>query len=360
MTIVTVEHVSKSFEQLGSNPPQKVTAVDNISLKIPSGEVLAILGPSGCGKSTLLRIIAGLVHPDSGRVLYDNVPLADVPLRDRGIGMVFQDGALMPHWETGRTVGFFLWLRQREHEVPERVRRISQITGFGIEQLLERKPSQLSGGEQQRIAVARALTRAPRIFLFDEPFSNLDAKLRTNARIELKRLLREFPVTSVYVTHDQIEATSLGHRVAVMREGHIEQLGTYQQLYGNPVNLFVATFVGTPGINLFEGFVIDAHWKGENFGGYRVRGDLEDGTRVTLGVRPESVLLDTDGVACQVEEAIPFFAEHRQLVEVRGGRERWHFFVPLEMQVKAGDTLHCALDPAGLLYFDSKTGKRIG
>ena len=360
MTVVTVEHVSKVFEQIVHDKPQTIGAVKDVSLKIGPSDILVILGPSGCGKSTLLRIIAGLIEPDSGEILYDNVPLKEVPMRERGIGMVFQEGALMPHWEAVRSVGFFLKLRNREHEVPERVHRISQITGFGIEQLMDRKPSQLSGGEQQRVSIARALTRDPRLFLFDEPFSNLDAKLRSTARIELKRLLKEFPVTSVYVTHDQHEAVSLGHRIAVMREGHIEQSGTYQQLYTNPLNQFVATFVGTPGINLFEGFAVESHWQGESFTGFRLRSDLEDGTRVTMGLRPEHIRLDPDGVPCVVEDVTPYYAERHQLLHVRGGRERWHFYVPLEMEVNAGARLACSPDTSGLLYFDTKTGKRIG
>ena len=174
------------------------------------------------------------------------MPLSEIPTWDRGIGMVFQDGALMPHWEAERSVGFFLWLRKREAEVPVRVARIAEITGFGLEKLMKRRPSQLSGGEKQRVAIARALTRDPNVFLFDEPFSSLDAKLRASARVELKRLLREFPVTSIYVTHDQHEAIALAHRIAVMRAGKIEQIGDYQTLYENPLNLFVATFLGTP------------------------------------------------------------------------------------------------------------------
>ncbi|MFO7320627.1 MAG: ABC transporter ATP-binding protein [Chloroflexota bacterium] len=360
MTTITLEHVSKTFEQWVGEEPAQVKAVDDVSLKIVSGDVLAILGPSGCGKSTLLRIVAGLTAPDEGEVLYDNVPLRDIPWRDRGVGMVFQDSALMPHWEAGKSVGFFLWLRKREHEVPARVSRISQITGFGLDQLLGKRPAHLSGGEQQRVAIARALTRDPRVFLFDEPFSNLDAKLRTAARVELKRLLQEFPVTSIYVTHDQHEATALAHRIAVMREGRLVQVGTYNQLYSNPRNLFVATFIGTPAINLFEGFAVEAHWRGENFGGFRIRSDLDDGTRVILGVRPEHVLLRDGGVQAIVEEVIPYYAERFQLVQVRAGRERWQLLAPMERSIRPGDTCCCALDESGLLFFDRKTGLRIG
>jgi len=358
---ITLEHVSKRFNQFVGDTVRPVTALENLSLKVTSGDVLAILGPSGCGKSTLLRLIAGLVEPDSGQVLYDNLPLREIPLRERGIGMVFQDGALMPHWESGRSVGFFLWLRKREHEVPARVSRISEITGFGLNTLLTRLPAQLSGGERQRVAIARALTRDPRVFLFDEPFSNIDAKLRASARVELKRLLQEFPVTSVYVTHDQTEATALAHRIAVMREGRIEQVGTYPHLYANPVNLFVASFIGMPPINRFEGYIRDDHcWHGENFGGFPIRHDLPEGTKVTLGIRAEYVQQVSEGVPAVVETVTPFFAERHQLLDVRGWGERWSLLAPLDARISAGETVYCALDPAGILYFDAATGARIG
>ena len=210
------------------------------------------------------------------------------------------------------------------------------------------------------MAVARALARDPRVFLFDEPFSNLDAKLRAQARVELKRLLNEFPVTSVYVTHDQIEAVALAHRIAVMRVGNIEQIGTYQTLYENPINLFVATFVGTPMINLFQGHVEGHYWYGENFGGFPIRADLPEGDRVTLGVRPEGVLLADEGVPAQVETVTPYFAERYWLVDLRAGSEHLHFTLPLDKNVNPGDLVYCQLDPQALLFFDTRSGQRIG
>lgn len=357
MTTVTLEHVSKSFHQDST----KITAIDNVSLKIPSGDVLAILGPSGCGKSTLLRLIAGIFQPDSGRVLYDDDDLQEIPSMNRGIGMVFQEGALVPHWESRKSVGFFLSLRKREAEVPERLKQISKITGIGLEKLLDRFPKQLSGGEQQRIGIARALARDMRVLLFDEPFANLDAKYRTEARVELKRLMNAFPVTSVYVTHDQTEAVALSHRIAVMRDGHIEQMGTYHQLYTNPHNTFVATFIGTPIMNLFEGYVVDGHWRGENFGGFPLRRDLEDGTKVTMGIRPEHIhLVAENGTLGVVESVTPFFAEHHRLVRVHLAGEVWSLMTPLDHQVEVGSTIQCALQPEEVLFFDTKTGIRIG
>lgn len=360
MTIITLQHVSKKFVQAVEGETNAVIALNNVSLKLASGDVLGILGPSGCGKSTLLRCVAGLEIPDSGAILYDNIDLRDIEMKDRGIGMVFQEGALMPHWEAERTVGFFLWLRKREYEVPARVARISQITGIGLEKLMDRKPSQLSGGERQRIAVARALTRDPRVFLFDEPFSSIDAKQRGQARIELKRLLNEFPVTSIYVTHDQQEAITLANKIAVMRGGIIEQMGTYRFLYENPINLFVAAFIGVPTINLFEGVVYDHLWQGDHFGGWRVRGDLIDGTKVTAGIRPEAMRLSDDGVPARVESVTPYYAERHLLVEVKHGRETWRLHVPPESRIKAGDTIRTTLEPDALLFFDTATGVRIG
>jgi multiple sugar transport system ATP-binding protein len=198
------------------------------------------------------------------------------------------------------------------------------------------------------------------LFLFDEPFSNLDAKLRATARIELKRLLHEFPVTSVYVTHDQIEAVALAHRIAVMRAGKIEQVGDYRTLYENPINLFVASFVGTPTINLFEGHVHDHHWQGVNFGGFPIRTDLTEGSRVTLGVRPEGIALAEDGLVAQVDSLTPYFAERFWLVEVQAGSEHWHLLVPMTTKLQVTETIRCQLKPDALLFFDTETGLRIG
>lgn len=359
MTSITLNHVTRSFPNPGAADGM-TRAVNNVTFKLVSGEVLAIIGPSGCGKSTLLRLIAGLMQPDSGDILYDNVPLQDVPLRERGIGMVFQEGALIPHWEARESVGFFLKLRKREHEIPERIATITRITGLGLEKLFARRPSQLSGGEQQRVSVARALMRDKRVLLFDEPFANLDAKLRAEARIELKRLLHEFPITSIYVTHDQMEAVALSNRIAVMRDGHFEQIGTFRQLYDSPVNLFVAAFIGTPRINLFEGIVENGHWQGENFGGYAVRGDLPNGTPVTMGIRPQFMRLETGGTPGVVDQIIPFLAERHQLVEVWLSRERWTLSLPLDEQIEWGSTIYCALDEEQAMYFDTQTGVRIG
>jgi ABC-type sugar transport system ATPase subunit len=360
MTTVIIDHVTKKYQQESGLETRFVTAVNDVYLKIASGDVLAILGPSGCGKSTLLRLVAGLLKPDSGQVLYDDVDLNTIPLRERGIGMVFQEGALVPHWESRKSIGFFLELRKREAEVPERLKQISKITGIGLDDLLERRPRQLSGGEKQRIGIARALARDMRVLLFDEPFANLDAKYRTEARVELKRLLNAFPITSIYVTHDQVEAIALSHKIAVMREGRLEQVGTFQQLHDNPQNLFVATFIGTPIMNLFNGRIQNGQWQGENFGGFPIRKDLAEGTKVTAGIRPQHVHIAPDGVYGVVDEVMPYFAERYQLITVHLSGERWLLTVPLDQPIEHGSTIQCAFDPAQILYFETRTGQRIG
>jgi ABC-type sugar transport system ATPase subunit len=360
MTVLTLEHLSKRFTESDKADSRIIQAVDNVSLRIQSGDVLGILGPSGCGKSTLLRLLAGLIQPDSGRILYDEENLQDIPMRERGIGMVFQDGALMPHWESRRSVGLFLALRKREAEVPEKLHQIAKITGIGLDKLLERRPGQLSGGEQQRVGIARALARDMRVLLFDEPFANLDAKYRAEARVELKRLLNAFPVTSVYVTHDQVEAIALSHRIAVMRAGHMEQIGTYHQLYENPINLFVATFIGTPLINVFRGRVAGGCWHGASFGGFPVRKDLVDGMGLTAAIRPERIRVVANGTAGVVEEITPHYAERFQLVGLRLPYDRCVLTLPLDHPIRVGDTVQVEFPAEALMYFDARTETRLG
>lgn len=361
MASITFRHVSKRFEQRHDGLRRQLRAVDDVSLKLADGELLGVLGPSGCGKTTFLRLIAGLETPDEGEVYFDDRPLHEIDIKERGIGMVFQTGALMPHWEGWRSVGLFLSLRQRERELPARVREVARVTGIGIEKLLAKRPKHLSGGEIQRVGIARALARDPRVFLFDEPFANLDAKIRAQARVELKRLLNAFPVTSVYVTHDQTEAVALTQRIAVMRAGRFEQVGTYRELYDNPSNLFVGGFIGTPLMNEFRGRAVDGRWQGRNFGGYPIRRDLERDARITLGIRPERMrLVPQGGIPALVERVTPFFAERFQLLELALDRERCRMTVPPDVQVTVGSTIHCEPDPDGLLYFDTLRGHRVG
>jgi ABC-type sugar transport system ATPase subunit len=356
MTAVTVEHISKKFplEDL-----QSVHALQDVSLYLAEGDSLAIVGPSGCGKTTLLRIIAGLEKPDSGRVLYDHIPLAETVPQDRGIGMVFQNFALIPQWEAERNIGFFLSLRKREHEIPERVRRVSAITGIDIQHLLGRLPSQLSGGEKQRVAIARAFARDLRLLLFDEPFANLDAKFRQNARLQARRLLDQYPVTSIYVTHDQHEASMMARRIAFMREGRVEQLGTYAQLYESPATIHIARSIGVPLMNLFYGWAENGYWMGENFGGYPIRRDLAEGTRLIMGIRPHHIHLNGE-IPAVIDQITPYYAERFTLLDVHLGKEQWQIQVPLEHGFQRGETLYCNIQVEEAIYFDRDTGLRIG
>ncbi|MDQ3703585.1 MAG: ABC transporter ATP-binding protein [Chloroflexota bacterium] len=297
---------------------QGVRALDGVDLHIRDGETLGVIGPSGCGKSTLLRVIAGLEAPDAGRVLYDAEDVARLPPGERGIGMVFQNYALYPHMKGRGNLGFFFRIRRRAPEIDERVRITAEIMGLGFEELLDRKPGTLSGGQQQRLAIGRCISRDPRLFLLDEPLSNLDARLRARTRVELKRLLARFRITTVYVTHDQSEAFALASRLAVMRRGRIEQIGTYAELYQRPSNAFVAGFLGTPPANLVPGTVAQDPGAAGTVAGHtpgadptwahvplpggalplpeRWRGIVAPGQAVLVGMRPEHLRIVTPDV----------------------------------------------------------------
>jgi multiple sugar transport system ATP-binding protein len=298
MTRITLRNVSKSYSN-------GVQAVRNVSIEIASGEFVVLLGPSGCGKSTTLRMIAGLEGVTSGEVFFDEEDITSAEPRDRDVGMVFQNYALYPHLTVFENVAFPLRLRREAHEtVRSRVQEVAAVTG--LHELLERKPRELSGGQRQRVALARAIVRTPRVFLFDEPLSNLDAQLRTQMRGEIARLQRVVGSTAVYVTHDQIEAMTMGDRVVIMQGGVVQQVGTPTEVYDNPANLFVAGFLGTPAMNFIRGELgfDDGVWfmeqsSGGASGGLSVRLTKQTFARtppsvakpVILGIRPEHIAL---------------------------------------------------------------------
>jgi multiple sugar transport system ATP-binding protein len=269
--------------------PGGVVAVDDISLSIRDGEFIVLVGPSGCGKSTLLRAIAGLEEVTSGAIGIGGRDVTDLAPRHRDVAMVFQSYALYPHMNVRQNLGYGLKVRRTSKE--EVRRRVDEVAGLlGLEQLLDRRPAQLSGGQRQRVAMGRAIVREPQAFLMDEPLSNLDAKLRVGMRASLAQLHARLGVTTVYVTHDQIEAMTLGQRVAVMRDGRILQVDPPQRLYAEPVDLFVAAFIGSPAMNLVEAAIVDGE---ATFGPFRIPLDPErrppSGVgRVVLGLRPES------------------------------------------------------------------------
>jgi len=286
---LTVEGLVKRF---GST-----VAVDGVSLAVADGEVVALLGPSGCGKSTLLRLIAGLEAPDAGRVLVDGHDVTALAPAERDVAMVFQSYALYPHMTVEGNVAVPLRLRKvGGDEVRRRVAETAELLGIG--HLLQRRPRQLSGGQRQRVALARAIVRQPRLFLLDEPLSNLDALLRERTRRELKLLFARLGTTVVYVTHDQAEAMTLAQRVAVLRDGRIEQVGPPQEIYRRPASRFVAGFVGSPGMNLLEARAAEGRlWLsagGQPVAGLPAPRGLEDGG-VTVGLRPEDLRLARAG-----------------------------------------------------------------
>jgi multiple sugar transport system ATP-binding protein len=294
---------------------RNVVAVDNLNLEVDRGEFIVLLGPSGCGKTTTLRIIAGLETPDVGRVYIDGVDVTDLEPGERDVAMVFQDYALYPHMTVYENIAFPLVvraskLRLNKRDIEERVLSVAKM--LRIDDLLDRKPTQLSGGQQQRVALARALVREPKIWLMDEPLSNLDALVRLQVRAELKKLQKDLGITTVYVTHDQVEALSLADRVAVMNKGRILQVGSPREVYDDPKHIFVATFVGIPPMNLLECSVSDViecpgfkkKLPGEYFKGL---------SKLYIGIRPEHIEIvskeegDFEGVVYVVE---PLGSEH--------------------------------------------------
>jgi ABC-type sugar transport system ATPase subunit len=285
MAEVRFDRVTKLFDS-------RVMAVDDLSLTVADGEFLILVGPSGCGKTTALRMVAGLEKVTSGRIAIDGRIINDVSPRNRDIAMVFQNYALYPHMTVFRNLAF--GLRQRKvqaGEIDRRVREVSEM--LGLDDLLGRRPAQLSGGQRQRVAMGRALVREPRAFLLDEPLSNLDAKLRVQMRAELKRLHQHLGVTTIYVTHDQVEAMTLGDRIAVLSGGKLQQLGPPQKVYDRPANVFVAGFIGSPPMNLLRATAVS---------GTITAGDLQldipgvaDG-EVVVGIRPEALRPAGDGL----------------------------------------------------------------
>jgi len=326
MAEIRYEHVSKSFD---SN-----TVVDDLDLRIADGELMVLVGPSGCGKTTALRMLAGLADVSSGRIVIDDQVVNDLEPRDRDVAMVFQNYALYPHLSVYQNMAFGLRLHHEpKDEIDRRVREAARA--LQLEELLQRKPKQLSGGQRQRVAMGRAIVRQPKVFLMDEPLSNLDAKLRVHMRAQIARLQRDLKVTMLYVTHDQVEAMTLGHRVAVMRLGVLQQVAPPQELYGRPVNLFVASFIGSPAMNVVEA---ELHRESDGlrarFGPHDIRIDsrlaasrptLEgyDGRRVVLGVRPQNIedssLVDTGDTDSTIDATVELREDLGAEVDVHVG-----------------------------------------
>ncbi len=289
MSSVTFEHVYKRFGD--------VVAVNDLSIEVEDKEFLVFVGPSGCGKTTSLRLLAGLEEISDGQILIGDRIVNDVPPKDRDIAMVFQSYALYPHMSVYDNMAFGLKLRKTpKSQIDERVKVAAGL--LGIEQLLDRKPKQLSGGQRQRVAVGRAIVREPAVFLFDEPLSNLDAKLRVETRANISKLHKRLATTFIYVTHDQVEAMTMASRIAVMKDGILQQIDSPQDLYDNPANVFVGGFIGSPSMNFFDATLVESDGKLEiNTGGFRLEVPAEKakewrafaGKPVIFGIRPEDI-----------------------------------------------------------------------
>jgi multiple sugar transport system ATP-binding protein len=381
MAAVAFDEVTKVF-------PDGTRAVDALSLGIGDGEFVVLVGPSGCGKTTALRMVAGLEEVSEGSIRIGEKVVNDLEPRERDIAMVFQNYALYPHYDVARNLGFGLRVRRvPRDEVRRRVTHISRV--LGLHEFLKRKPRQLSGGQRQRVAMGRAIVREPEVFLMDEPLSNLDAKLRVQMRAQITRIQRDLGATTIYVTHDQVEAMTMGDRVAVMRKGQLQQTDEPQRLYDEPANLFVASFIGSPAMNFFEAEVGTRVCR---IGDFELPVDRPEltayaGRRVAVGVRPEQVRRGAGlrGTVALAEALGPEQLVHVEIAarpvvrdEVLEGavdydeaavadlkseaREQRMTVVARfdsDVRVRAGEPVELALDTAKLHFFDLETGAAI-
>jgi multiple sugar transport system ATP-binding protein len=396
-----------SFDGVRKIYPDGTVAVQELSLTIPDGELMVFVGPSGCGKTTALRMVAGLEDITEGEIRIGDDVVNQLPPRDRDVAMVFQNYALYPHKTVYDNLSFPLKLRRLSRsDIDDRVRRMARV--LELEEQLPRRPRQLSGGQRQRVAMGRAMIREPRAFLMDEPLSNLDAKLRTQMRAEIAVLHKEIGVTTIYVTHDQVEAMTLGQRVAVLRKGELQQVAEPQELYDRPANLFVAGFIGSPAMNFFEGVVDTNGGLSVTFGdGQRLAVDeaevgrapalrRRDGSKVVVGVRPEHLedaslatatpddrrlqghvrlreLLGSELVVHFEVQAAPVVTDEvREILEDVDAaalteldhmrRARRTSFVGrfgVGSSVESDASAHIAVLPGALRFFDRETGARI-
>ena len=340
--------------------PNGVRAVDRVSLDIRLGEFVVLVGPSGCGKSTLLRMIAGLEDVTVGDIYIGDTDVTDRPPQERDIAMVFQNYALYPHMTVRDNLAYGLKLRKMpKSEWRSRVDEVASV--LGLSELLGRKPAALSGGQRQRVAMGRAIVRQPAVFLFDEPLSNLDAKLRVQMRFEIQKLHRRLKTTSLYVTHDQVEAMTLAQRMIVMNAGRAEQIGTPMEVYENPASIFVAGFIGSPAMNFVPGVAEAGGRIALGVAGV-VRTDVrvEPGREVTVGVRPEHLTLGAaagSAISGTVEMIEQLGAD--TLVHVAADKSQVVARLPHGVSPEVGSVLALGADPSRVYVFDGKTGARI-
>lgn len=358
-----MENISKVFDH-------KVTAVDDLTLEIPDGEFFVLVGPSGCGKSTVMRIIAGLEEPTSGKIYIGDRMVNDVQAKDRNVAMVFQNYALYPHMNAFDNMAFGLKLRKvPKSEIKTRVEQAAKI--LNIDHLLQRKPKELSGGERQRVAVGRSIVRNPLVFLFDEPLSNIDAKLRVQMRAELSQLHQRLKTTTFYVTHDQVEAMTLGERIGVMKNGKLLQIDQALKLYNEPANKFVAGFIGSPPINFLNGTIQNRN--GLKFAGNQISLTLPDSLKnklqqylnqeIILGVRPEDILYQP------TQKDLPSFKARVKVVEPMGNETVTYLDIDTDKMLIArlhsqfagirDEVLDFYINTDNIHFFDKTTENRI-
>jgi len=364
MTQVRLHNISKEYES-------GKCIIPDLSLTINPGELLVLVGPSGCGKSTVLRMIAGLEDITSGQLYFDEDIVNDMPSKARDIGMVFQNYALYPHLSVAENLGFPLSLRKvNASEIKQRVQEVAELVG--LETLLDRKPKQLSGGQRQRVALGRAIIRTPRVFLFDEPLSNLDAQLRLHMRAEIVQLQKRLGITGIYVTHDQAEAMTMGDRIAVLNKGVLMQIGTPQEIYQSPNNLFVAGFLGSPNMNFFKG---KAHLQGDSI---HFSEDHDGATfvipqsvlntqsklpeQVTIGIRPEHCSIQAEDLSGPVWNTSIEQSEyhgHEMILHMLSGGTRKSMRLPVSDLYEIGNNISVQFHSEHLCMFSTETGERL-
>lgn len=355
MAQIRFEQVTKRFREL--------TVVKELDLTIQDGEFFTFVGPSGCGKSTLLNMIAGLETVSGGRILFDDTLVNDFSPGDRDVAMVFQSYALYPHMTVFENIAFPLRMKKvHKNTISDEVKRVSDL--LGLSDLLRRKPGELSGGQRQRVALGRALIRKPKVFLMDEPLSNLDARLRIEMRAELKRLHQELRITTVYVTHDQSEALSLSDRIAVFHQGEIQQCGNPRDVYGKPANIFVGGFIGSPPMNFIKGIIKNKSTLQIECNGSVISPSVERlpaGNSVIAGIRPEDIHVSYKQTAASIDVRVIVVELAGSFnwidVEWKGTRLKGH--APADIEIKPG-TRACLELPAGrIVVFDTDSGKRL-
>jgi len=345
MANVTISNAEKFYGEFH--------ALKQVSVDIPDGEFVVLVGPSGCGKSTLLRMIAGLEDISGGEIAIGEQVVNDLPPKERDIAMVFQNYALYPHMTVAKNMGFSLSIKRvAKEEIEQRVSRASEI--LGLSELLDRYPRQLSGGQRQRVAMGRAIVRDPAVFLFDEPLSNLDAKLRVQMRAEIKELHQRLATTTVYVTHDQVEAMTMADRIVVMRDGVVEQVGSPLELYDNPVNEFVAGFIGSPSMNFIKAQVVDGQFRTAD--GIVLPINSVHPSVSTFGIRPEHLRIDPHGLPLEVIVTEPTGSETQVIGKL--GKQTFTGVFRERLANAPGSILHVSPDPDRVHLFDG-SGYRI-